>query len=363
MSIQKDLKKEKIDVTLQIDKATSNHIVTNISRRIAEAFPNYEFTQDSIYEKLSKLTMYKAKMTEGMAEANYFYKNTSIYFNEHINYEDLEEFAIHECIHCLQEIKDERNKLLKLGLCNYSINKPTGLALNEAAVQYTSSYIIGVKADFEKYFGITLYTPSPSYYPLECSLLNEILYFTGDDNLFKSTLFSNDDFKNEIIKMSSENTYNKIQNLFDKILKMEENIIKLSNKISFLEDGDSRIDKLNNKINDLKSKIALDYISTQNIIIKNFFDYEFNQISNLEELEKFRRRLYKFSNIIGATPDYKFFDNYYVETMNKLEHKCNILENGGIETALAPNRINLFITFMKKLLSLKKEAKRDSSLL
>ena len=66
-----------------------------------------------------------------------------------------------------------------MGLCNYKNKKPAASGLNEAAVQYISSRIIGIEPDFEKYYNITLYTPSPSYYPLECSLLNEILYFTG----------------------------------------------------------------------------------------------------------------------------------------------------------------------------------------
>ena len=57
--------------------------------------------------------MYRAVMPEGMAEANYFYKNTSIYFNEKIAFEDLEEFAIHECIHYIQEVKDKKNNLLR----------------------------------------------------------------------------------------------------------------------------------------------------------------------------------------------------------------------------------------------------------
>ena len=349
MSIQTDLKKEGIVVIEQLDKNKANSIVKNISRRIIETFPGYNFTEEELLNRFSKLAMYRAKMIEGMAEANYYFKNTSIYFNEHIDFEDLEEFAIHECIHFLQEIKDDKNNLLKMGLCSYKNNKPIGLSLNEAAVQYTASTIIGIEPDFEKYYNILLYTPSPSYYPLECSLLNQMLYFTGKDILFKSTLFSNDDFKNLIIEMSSEKIYNKIQILFDEILKTEEKVIKLNNKISLLEDGSLKIDKLNSKINKLKDKIASDYIATQNIIIKNFFDYEFNKISNLEELEIFRRRLYKYSNIIGATQDYKFFDNYYVETMNKLEHKCNILENGGTETALARKHTNPLVEFLKKI--------------
>ena len=67
MSIQTDLKKEGIEVIEQLDKLTTNEIIKNISRRIAETFSNYTFTSDYILEKLSKLKMYKAKMVEGMA--------------------------------------------------------------------------------------------------------------------------------------------------------------------------------------------------------------------------------------------------------------------------------------------------------
>ena len=234
MSIKSDLKKEGIVVTSQIDTLTVNSIAKNISRRIIETFPDFPFTESDIFSKLAKLNMYKAQMVEGMAEANYFYKNTSIYFNEHIDDEDIEEFAIHECIHYLQEVKDDKNNLIRMGLCNYVNHKPIGLALNEAAVQYAASWIIGIEADFEKYYDITLYTPSPSYYPLECSLLNEILYFTGNDILFKSTLFSNDEFKNKIIELTSEDTFDKLQNYFDIILKLEEHIVKLDEEVPFL---------------------------------------------------------------------------------------------------------------------------------
>ena len=236
-----------------------------------------------------------------------------------------------------------------MGLCTYKNKKPIGLGLNEAAVQYMASTIIGIEPSFEKYYNITLYTPSPSYYPLECALLNEILYFTGNDILFKSTLFSNDEFKNLIIEMSSEKTYNKIQTFFDEILKLEENIIKLNSKINILEDGDSKIDKIQKKINKVKQKIASNFIAAQDTIFTELFDYEFSKVTNLEELENLRHLLYKFSDIIGSIPNYKSFDNYYVLMMNKLEHKCNILENGGVETALSSKPHNSFITFLRRL--------------
>ena len=352
MSIQKDLQKSGITVISELDSLIKNDVIKSVARRILETFPDYELKEEDLINKLNKLKMYSAKMIDGMAEANYYYKNSSIYFNEHIEYEDLEEFAIHECIHYLQEIKDENNNLLKMGLCRYKNKKPFGLGLNEAAVQYTASMIIGIEPDFEKYYNITLYTPSPAYYPLECSLLNEILYFTGKDVLFKSTLFSTDDFKNLIIQMSSEKIYSKIENLFDEILKLEENIIKLNNKHSMLSDGHSKSEKINSKISKFKEKITSNYIETQNTIIENFFNYEFSQIQNLEQLENLRHRLYKFSDIIGATSDYKFFDNYYALMMNKLEHKCNILENGGTETAL-DYRTHSIIEFFKRIFRIK----------
>ena len=360
MSIQKELKKEGIEIITKLDPLISNDICKSVSRRIVETFPNFEITQEEICEKLSHLTMYRAKMVEGMAEANYYYKDSSIYFNENIDYSDIEEFAIHECIHHIQKIQDDDGKLLKLGLCTYNNLKPTGLALNEAAVQYTSCIVIGVDADFEKFYGISLVTPSPSYYPLECSLLNQLIFFTGNDILFKSTLFSTDDFKNKIIEMTSEKTYKKILVLLDSILKYEEKIVVLNNKVFSLKDGDSKADIINKKIETLKEKIATNYIKTQNIIIKEFFDYEFNKISNLEELEQFRHKLSDFSELIGTTPNYTFFDNYYIETMNRLEHKCNVLENGGHETALSRKRANPILAFLQKLFKFKTSKKIDA---
>ena len=361
MNIENDLKKEGIEVIEKIDGLITNTILKSVARRIVETFPNFEITEKAIYDKLSNLKLYKAKMPNGMAEASYYYKNTSIYFNEHIEYDDIEEFAIHECIHYLQEKKDENNNILAMGLCTYKGKKVFGLALNEAAVQFTSARIIGIDADFEKYYNINLYTPSPSYYPVECSLLYQLMYFTGEDVLFKNTIFSDDSFKNKIISMTSLKTYNKLISLFDNILSCEEKIITNNNKVLILDDGDEKIDTLNEKSSKLKEKIVEYYFNIQNIIIKEFFDYEFEQISSLEDLETYRRRLYKYSNIIGSIPNYKFFDDYYIIMMNKLEHKYNVLENGGIETAIVERKHNFIIEFFKKVLKFGSKKKAEST--
>ena len=232
MSVESDLRKDGIEVTSKLDTLRVNSIARNISIKICDTFPNYGFDQNELFIKLSRLNMYKAKMPEGMAEANYFYKNTSIYFNEHIHDEDIEEFAIHECIHYIQEIKDKKNYLLRMGLCDYTEFKIYGLGLNEAAVQLMSSKINAIPKEYVKYFGVSFETNSPSYYPLECCLVNQLAYLVGEDVLFRSTIKSDDDFKIKLMELTSPKAFMAIQNAIDDILYAEEDIIKLNNKIS-----------------------------------------------------------------------------------------------------------------------------------
>lgn len=356
MSVDKNLEKDGLIVLEQIDTETIINITNSIAQKIVKTFPNFGLDEQEIFGKLFSLKMYKADIPQGTLDASYCYKNSSIYFNYKIENEDLEEFAIHECLHYLQEIKDSKNNLLKLGLADYTGFKPVGNGINEAAVQYIASKIIGVKPDFEKYFDLNLFTPSPSYYPVECALLNEIVFFIGDDILFKSTFFSSDEFKDEVINYTSKKTYKKIVKAFDSILKLEENIISLTNKDLNTNENSN----IQETIEQYRTNIRDSFINTQNLIIKEFFESIFNSISNLEELEDCRRKLSKFESIIGATEDYNFFKEYSSELMNKLEHKTSILENGGAETALSTSTFSVFNIFskIKSLLHSKKSLEK-----
>ena len=348
MNIEKSLQKDGIIVTEKVPTDIILNITNNISQKIASTFPDFNLKPSEIFAKLFSLNMYKAQMPEGMQEASYCYKNSSIYFNSNIAYDDLEEFAIHECLHFLQETRDENNNITKMGLANYTKSKITGTGLNEACVQYISSRIIGIEPDFEKYYNINIYTPSPSYYPVECALLNELIFFIGEKKLFQSTYFSTDEFKDEIIKYTSEKFYKYIIISFDKILKLEEKIIKLNNK---------RTEKSQLKIEKYRDLIKTAFFEIQNLIIENFFDYEFNQITNLEQLEKYRRNITRFDKYIGHTENYTFFNNYLTEKMNQLEHKSNVLENGGLETAPVVKAFSISDIFkkIKQLLNKKVE--------
>ena len=192
-----------------------------------------------------------------MSEANYFYKNTSIYFNEKIDIDDIEEFAVHDCIHYIQEIKVIKNNLIRMGLCDHSDFKVYGLGLNEASVQLMASKVIGIKNDFVKYFGISFETNSPSYYPLECCLANQLAYLIGEDILFESTINSNDNFKNKFIESTSIKTFLCVQSALDSILYAEEDIIKLNNKM--MESTKDRCDNIIRKIEEIKNEIMLTF--------------------------------------------------------------------------------------------------------
>ena len=347
MNIEKDLVKDGIIVTEKVDTDVILNITQSISKKIVSTFPNFNLNADEIFSKLFSLNMYKANMPEGMAEANYCYKNSSIYFNSHIANEDLEEFAIHECLHFLQEVKDENDNILKMGLSTYHKHRVVGTGLNEAAVQYISAKIIGVEPDFEKYYDINIFTPSPSYYPMECALLNELIFLIGEDTLFKSTYFSSDDFKDAIIQSTSKRTFNKIQLSFDKILKYEEHIIVLNNK---LLESNGNADNIQNSVSKYREKIKKTFINCQNLIITEFFNKEFKYVDNLQKVEDFRKRLTKFDKYVGKISGYSFYENYFIEMMNKLEHKSNMIENGGVETSLVTQN-NFVIKFFNKLSS------------
>ena len=351
MSVESDLRKDGIEVIEKLDTLRVNSLARNVSVKLCETFPEFNLNQNELFIKLSRLNMYKARMPEGMAEANYFYKNTSIYFNEHIQDEDLEEFAIHECIHYLQEVKDKRNSLVRMGLCDYTEFKIYGLGLNEAAVQLMASKVNGIPKEYVKYFGISFETISPSYYPLECCLASQLAYLVGENILFESTLNSNDNFKKHFANVTSPKVFMTIQNAFDEILNNEEEIIKLNNRIANIDVRNRKVDGMVEKINELKSEISLTFMRTQNLIISSYFDNTFNNISTLEDVENYRRKLYNFKDYLGCMEGYTFFNDYYVNKMMDLEEKYNRIENGEVETALKviTKKENIFVKIFKAI--------------
>lgn len=356
MSVESALKKEGIEVISALDTLKVNSIAKNIAQKLVAGFPELNFKLGELFILLSRIRMYTAKVPNGLSEANYFYKNCSIYFNKNIPFDSIDRYAMHECIHYLQEKKDNGGNLIRLGLCDLTGFKVYGLGLNEAAVQLATSVALGSTTDTVKYYGLSFDTISPNCYPLECNLISQMAYITGEKILFDSTFNSNNNFKNLFIELTSEDAFYQIQDNFDKILYAEEKLIKLNNKLESIDENSYKIPYINHKILKLKEIISRTFISTQNLIISSYFDKAFNNISNLEEVENFRRKLYNYKNLIGVSDNDNYFNSYYIEMMDKLELLYNKLESNtypNINQSLyivKPNKFLRLIQAIKKLL-------------
>ena len=95
MSIKSTLRKEGIEVISQLNTLKVNSIAKNIAQKLVKAFPEQNINYHDLFMKLSRLNMYVAKIPNGVA-AKYFYKNSSIYFSETADLENLNDVIIHE---------------------------------------------------------------------------------------------------------------------------------------------------------------------------------------------------------------------------------------------------------------------------
>ena len=304
--------------------------------------------------------MYIANIPDGMSEASYFYKNSSIYFRDGMGLADLEKYAVHELIHHLQERKDEKGSLLRLGLCEFKGSKILGMALNEAAVQIITSNALNSTFENVEYYGLSFSTISSNIYPLLCNLVTQMAYVTGEEVLFDSTINSNNRFKNKFIALCGEKNYNKIITDLDKILYAEENIIKLSNSLQTEDLPLLKVEKIMNKISDLKQDIKKLYLSVQETIIISYFNTLYSSLLTTDDVENFRKNLYNYQELIGSAQNYYFFNNFYINMMEKLDSKYEIITGSTYLIPKKTSKLMQFINYIKKLV-LKREFENEKN--
>lgn len=354
MSIENELKREGIEIIKPLDTLKVNLIASKVANMLIDCLPNQSLDYQTLFIKLSRCNMYIAKLPQGTAKAKYFYKNSSIYFHEDIDFNYLNTFVLHECIHRIQEYRDSKNNLIRLGLCDFFSPRLPGMGLNEAAVQLLTTKCLNHHRENVKYYGITLNTTSPEYYPLECCLVNQMAYIVGEDHLYKSTLLATTDFKDEFIKLTSKKTYTTIENNIDQIIFAEDELANLYTQLENIDEVDSYFVKATNKIEKLKNKITRKFIETQNLILTSYFDTAFDRLSSPVAIERYRNQLYNFKHYLGSIDKDNFYNNYYVEKMSRLEQKYIDLENP--KTALVPAKTNIIISLFQKISHLLRKA-------
>ncbi len=351
MSIESDLKKDGITVVGKLDTLSVNSISRDIAEKLCKAFPNQNFIFQNLFIALSRIPMYIADIPEGFAEATYFYKNSSMYFKQGLKLEELEKFAVHEFIHYLQEIKDKKGHLVRLGLCDFGELKICGMALNEGAVQYMASKALNTEQEIVKYYGISLPTNSPSYYPILCNLVAQMAYITGEEALYDSTFYGSSVFKEKFANLCGVDSLLKIESNMDKIMEAEEKAIKLNNKLMYDELEVMKAQKVAKKVENYKKKIKEIFFETQKLIFTSFFNAQFNKILTTADIDEYRLRLYNYKNYIGISDDYSEFNEFYINKMMDLDAKYEKIINNTNLTVVSNSKIARFFRKVKAILT------------
>lgn len=326
------LKKSGIELVSQLSTLEVNKIAANISEKICSSFPEHNINKSDLFAAISRLNMYYAKFKDNSA-AKYCYKTETIYFKENIDFENLETPAIHECLHFIQTIKNKNGKLLRLGLYQPSFLGGTGLAINEAAVQLMAADATNSRFESVKYYGLDIITNSPDYYPIECSLVKQMTYFTGTYPLYHSVLYSDDIFKNTFIMKSDKNTYDKIVENLDLLQEYQETLQKENLYLSYIEYDNQNSNKAINTqkaIDNLKLSIKELTLKTQELILTSCTRSDLSLVRDTQSVKEFKNKLYNFKELLIQSENYTFYNEFYCQMMEELDVKRELIKKYGV---------------------------------
>lgn len=354
MKNERALKKAGISIQRQLSSIEVNKIASFISKKICSTFPEHGINSSELLEALSGIDMYLAEFNDCSA-AKYDYKNHSIYFKDFVDFKQIEVPAIHECLHFIQSVTDKNGKLKRMGLYEINSFKDTGMAINEAAVQLmAASTNQEQKHDSVKYYGLEFHAESPNYYPIECSLVRQMTYFTGTYPLYHSTLYSNDIFKNTFIMKSSKETYTKICKNLDLLVNLQEEVDKTNSYLSQIEEDSQRSKKLQKAQADLdllKNTINKVTLETQELILTSCSYSDLELVRDKQEVKEFKDKLYQFQDYLIISDGYDFYNQFYIQMMEALDKKRELIEKyGALEVYKEiPESLSLVETRQKKL--------------
>lgn len=342
MFLKRELKQLGIEVTKKVEDEKIIELARQVATKLTVAFPKNNISYLEIYRNLLSTPMYYAKISGKMSEANYYYKNSTIYFSERVQLEKINEYIFHECIHKIQEHRDKKGNLTRMGLCEINEISVKAMALNEAAIQYIVSKALQNSKELVTIYDITLPTKT-EYYPIITNLIAQIVYLIGEEVLVDSTINSNEDFKIAIIDNLGEDTFYYLEKNFNEILRIKNNIFELQRKS---DDTQENINKILENMQNIKRL----YIETQNQIFTSFFENQFKRIETVEEVSTFRRTLYSYRSLIGTTIEYDFFNSYCIDLDMRAKEKAEQIKINMSLAIVNDSKILKFIMKIKRMI-------------
>ena len=342
MNINSILIKENITNPISLDKNSIDVIAKDIAIKLCLALPEHNLNKDNLYKRFKSLNMFFATLPEDTSGAKYVPYNNSIYFNKDLSLSEIPNVAMHECIHFLQTVRYGK-KITAMGLYNFN----TGLALNEAAVQLIAADANMCNPKSEKYFGITLSTISPDYYPLECALVSQMAFFVGPYSLTYSTLTGSDVFKTTFCDKFGSAVYDTISYNLDKLLKMQTDLNILLTK--FATCNDSSASSIRENIDSKKLDIKNLFFKIQNYIIEKCFYTSFCFVSSKHSFYDFSKKLYEYKKLIGTCEHYTFYDEFCRKIEVLIEERKNNFMPDSYALSVMPTSNSFFKTLINKI--------------
>lgn len=307
MNLQKKLEMLGIEQVRVLNGELIRKIAYQVTEALVKAFPTMNEDYNNILAKLLNCNMYLTKITKPISRVNYIYENNSIYFDENLDLNKINEQMVHECIHYLQDFRNIKGRLDKIGLCNFEDFTIYGLGLNEAAVQYISAKALGnIPVTLERY-GIRMRTISPNYYPFLTNLVEQMVFLMGEDILIRGTINGNAKFEDELLNTFEANT-KKIINQFDVM-------VEINNGLN--------LEKNPEMIKYLQQEIASCYIETQNMIYSTYFEKICPRLTTVGEVDYYTQKAINHKNIVGKKINETSSEESFYELQKRVTSQLN----------------------------------------
>lgn len=297
MKIQKKLTKLGIVKLEELKPEMINYIAHSVTNKITTTFLTLQMQYNEILAKMLNCKMYYAKIPSNIAKVNYIYEDNSIYIDESMNTLELDEQFYHEVIHCLQVVRKNTGKIKKVGLCNFGDFSINGLGINEAIVQYMAAKIMENERKKVNIYGIKLQTISPNYFPLLTNLMEQIIYYIGENEIIQAAINVNEHFEDIFYNTFEEKTNQIIKN-FDKIL-------EIRNKLS-VETNEQDREALEKKVYNI-------YMETQEFMLMKYYEQVIPRLTTAKEIDFYIEKLLKNKSCLGMEEKEEFTGTNFYE--------------------------------------------------